>query len=129
MFYDEVIPSARELLGRDKNGIFLPHNCRFLFHIYHKLSCKVKNYYALTIDDWINFWFQGPARYSEPPEKDHNHSKRTSAPKKTFCPFGVIDKSLPWDKNWQRPFDLLGVNDHGLQEEIYLAAFLSCWLL
>ena len=35
---------------------------------------------------------------------------------------------MPRDKNWQTLFDLLGVKDRDLQEELYLAAFLSCWL-
>ena len=58
LFYNEVIPSARELLGYDKNGVFLPRSCRYLFHVYHKLLRKVENHYALIVDDGSTFDFK-----------------------------------------------------------------------
>ena len=59
--------------------------------------------------------------------KDPNYM-RTSAPKKTFCPSGMLGAPLTHDRIWQKPFISLGVTNHALQDEIYLAAFLSCWL-
>ena len=50
MFYDEVISSAKELLGRDKNGVFLPRSCRYLFHAYHRLCHKVDDHHVLNIE-------------------------------------------------------------------------------
>ena len=49
-------------------------------------------------------------------------------PKKNFCRSEIIDKPLSHDKNGQKSFYLLKVNDYDLQEEVYLTTFLSYWL-
>ena len=43
MFYDEVIPSATELIGENDKGRFLPKCYEYLFVAYHFLSNK-KNF-------------------------------------------------------------------------------------
>ena len=127
LFYDEVVPSAKELTGHDNHGKHLPRSCQYLFHAYHILSHSSNNRQEVTIEEWIKFWFTGLSRYKKPPCKDPNY-RRTSAPKKTFCPSGMLGAPLTHDRIWQKPFISLGVTNHALQDEIYLAAFLSCWL-
>ncbi|XP_050215878.1 uncharacterized protein LOC126666979 [Mercurialis annua] len=125
-FYDEVIPSANELNGIDRDGKpSLPISCKFLFLAFHKGCKKMGNHYEMTISDWIKCWFCGPSRYREPPKRDNK--KRSARPRETYNPSGVIDKCQRRAKGWYKPFSNLHVKVSD-REEVYLAAFISCWL-
>ncbi|KAH7859172.1 hypothetical protein Vadar_032500 [Vaccinium darrowii] len=43
LIYDEVVPSAEEMTGIDKDSmLYLPANCRYLFFAYHRLLAESK---------------------------------------------------------------------------------------
>ncbi|KAL3846069.1 hypothetical protein ACJIZ3_003472 [Penstemon smallii] len=48
LFYDEVVPSAKELTGVDKdNKLFLSRSCQHLFSAYHHLGAAILMEYKL----------------------------------------------------------------------------------
>ncbi|KDP38611.1 hypothetical protein JCGZ_05318 [Jatropha curcas] len=125
-FYDEMIPSSGDLTRVDGGGTpFLPQSCKYLFYAYYKNAKRVDNSFELNVRNRVNFWFCGAVRYPECPEKDY--TKRTAPPKKNFNSSGVIGTKLPRDANWQKPFEILNIEDDPL-EEVYLAALIPCWL-
>ncbi|PIN10942.1 hypothetical protein CDL12_16458 [Handroanthus impetiginosus] len=104
-FYDDVIPSGKELLDVDANPSSLPRSYKYLFLAYHRLP---KDSCGVLIFDWINFWFKGAIRYAEPPlrSSQRKYSKRELPPH----PSGNIDDSiLPHPKEYNEPFIVLGV--------------------
>ncbi|KAL7116689.1 hypothetical protein ACP275_03G020400 [Erythranthe tilingii] len=120
-FYDEVVPSAKELLNHDSRGTSSPRSCKYLFMAYHRLS---KDSSGVLLSDWVDFWFKGPTRYSEPPLRLSR--KRTSRPKLSRNPCGKVDASkLSRPKEYDIPFATLKVEED-IKEETYLAAFIAC---
>lgn len=68
-FYDEVVPSAKELASFDKKGVtLLPSSCKYLFLAYHKIYCP-SGTSDVTTRDWVKFWFKNPSCYKEPPPR------------------------------------------------------------
>jgi len=66
-FYDEVIPFADELNEADKKGSsFLPKSCKYLFITFHKECQTIDGDYVMTLQDWVDFWFQDDLRYKVP---------------------------------------------------------------
>ncbi|XP_071907750.1 uncharacterized protein [Coffea arabica] len=124
-FFDEVVPSARELLTRDKEGKpLLPESCRHLFSAYYHLWT---NDQGVWMKDWIRFWFKGEARYRAPPNRA-NRRKTTSKPKMTYNPSGSVEPYDLADTNdFNVPFDILGIPE-SLRKETYIAAFIACWI-
>lgn len=44
-FYDEVVPSAKELAGFDKKDVpLLPSSCKYLFLAYHKIYWRKRDF-------------------------------------------------------------------------------------
>ncbi|PHT55431.1 hypothetical protein CQW23_03917 [Capsicum baccatum] len=123
-FFDEVIPSAKELSQIDQQGKpFLPKTCVYFFSTFYRLSNGVSK--EVSIHDWVNFWFKGPEQYKEPPPRG---PKQQAKPKSNHGPNGYIDMSfLPRPKKENVPFAELGV-DGSLREEMNLATFLACWI-
>ncbi|KAH0641919.1 hypothetical protein KY285_032787 [Solanum tuberosum] len=97
-FYDEVIPSAKELTHVDDIGkSFLPRSCSFLFSVFYRLTKGVID--EVSIQEWTKM----------------NHD-----------PSGNIDMSfLPRIEEENAPFLELGVEE-SFRDETYLAAFLAC---
>ena len=123
-FYDEVVPNAQELDGTNDQGRpFLPYSCRFLFMAYHHLQNRLKRQGKVSVRDWITFWYRGNGRYSAP----RKPARRTTIPKCSQNPFGVINKHGPWSNKEHRVFVNLQV-EGDFKEETYLSALLSCWL-
>ena len=75
------------------------------------------------MEDWINFWFRGDLVYSRPPIRKE---KKLARPKTTCNPNGLTRKRQFWRDTVAKAYvDLRIVDD---KVDIYLAAFLSCWL-
>ncbi|KAG8364564.1 hypothetical protein BUALT_Bualt18G0010500 [Buddleja alternifolia] len=51
-FHDEVVPTAKQLLGDGKHNSSLSRSCKYLFLAYHQLP---KTSGGILISDWINF--------------------------------------------------------------------------
>nr|GLL37515.1 zinc finger BED domain-containing protein RICESLEEPER 2-like [Ipomoea trifida] len=66
------------------------------------------------------------SRYQVPPARKETKGRR-SRPKATYNPSGVIDAFEGWSSVSDAPFVTLGI-PRIQEEEIYLAAFLACWL-
>uniref|UniRef100_M1C3Z4 Aminotransferase-like plant mobile domain-containing protein n=1 Tax=Solanum tuberosum TaxID=4113 RepID=M1C3Z4_SOLTU len=80
-FYDEVIPSAKELTHVDDQGkSFLPRSCSFLFSAFYRLTKGAID--EVSFREWTKFWFRGPRKYAEPsPRTFKNHT----IPRKVDC--------------------------------------------
>nr|TKS15458.1 hypothetical protein D5086_0000034950 [Populus alba] len=76
----------------------------------------------MTLQDWVDFWFRDDLRYKVPFSVG-----KSSGSNKTNYPSGSIDKSRVRFSKFIHPFKELNVPSH-IQDEVYLAAFLSCWL-
>lgn len=89
-FYDEVIPSAKELTHIDDQGkSSLPGSCSYLFSAFYRLTKGVID--EVPFGEWINFWFRGPRKYVEPSPKA---SKNRTKPRMNHDPSGNIDMSF-----------------------------------
>ncbi|PIN26510.1 hypothetical protein CDL12_00733 [Handroanthus impetiginosus] len=122
-FYDEVIPTVKELLGIDLHKSFLPRSCKYLFMVYHHLSHDST---GVSASNWITFWFRGPTKYSETPPRTSR--KRLTKSRLLRNPCGNVNISLlSRTEEHEEPFKTLEIEE-GVKEETYLAAFLSCWL-
>ncbi|OIT35753.1 hypothetical protein A4A49_03953 [Nicotiana attenuata] len=125
VLYDEVVPSAKELLEMDRHAKpFLLESCLYLFSPFHRLA--EGEFQEVSTHDWVGFWFTGSSRYVEPPQKASK--VRTTKPRKNHNPSGRIDKTfLPRTSEENAPFIELG-EEESLINETNLAAFLGCWL-
>ncbi|KAH0765305.1 hypothetical protein KY290_001264 [Solanum tuberosum] len=123
-FYDEVIPSAKELTHVDDQGkSFLPRSCSFLFSAFYRLTKGAID--EVSFREWTKFWFRGLRKYAEPSPRT---SKNRTKPRMNHDPSGIIDMSfLPRTEEENAPFVELGVEE-SFRDETYLAAFLACWL-
>ena len=124
-YYEEVIPSARELLSAGRGDNDIPATCTFLFSAFHRLCQDVHGIVQLPATDWIRFWFRGRQIYTPPPSRDNR--KRVKAPTNTSCPSGMIAPRTGRTKRENDPFVTLNIPEAQI-EETYLAAFISCWL-
>ncbi|KAH7845734.1 hypothetical protein Vadar_005411 [Vaccinium darrowii] len=118
-FYDEVIPPAQDLTGHgESNKSFLPPSCKYLFSAYRKLV-HASETHQVTAHAWVSFWFRQKSRYT-----DHSPNDQRERANK---PTGQINRPLRRTRNEEGVFDDLAIKT-SIQEEAYLAAFLSCWL-
>uniref|UniRef100_M1E0D8 Aminotransferase-like plant mobile domain-containing protein n=1 Tax=Solanum tuberosum TaxID=4113 RepID=M1E0D8_SOLTU len=98
-FYDEVVPSAKELTQTDtQKELLLPQSCRYLFSAFYILAKD--DLQEVSVHDWVKFWFRGPNNYAEPPQKVSKEN----------APFVELDV------------------EESLRDETNLAAFFACWL-
>ncbi|KAF8400376.1 hypothetical protein HHK36_013674 [Tetracentron sinense] len=128
-FYDEVVPSLREITGLDeKLTPVLPFSCRFLFLAYHwvrqsNLSSGDTSHHSVSLSSWITWWFRGDLRYHISNSKQtsfKNAKARQQYPSEKFpyrCRTSKEDSVL----------HDLGVSSRD-EDEVLLAAFLSTWL-
>ncbi|KAL0331645.1 UNVERIFIED_CONTAM: hypothetical protein Sangu_1710000 [Sesamum angustifolium] len=124
--YDEVVPSALQLTGVDeKREIFIPRSSKYLLYAYHLLQSADDNQCSrLSIDKWVKFWSKKTTKYHpSPPRKE----KKMVQPKSTHNPLGDIAIHERWSIAEEALFAKLGI-ERSLKEEVYLAAYLACWL-
>ncbi|KAK4396421.1 hypothetical protein Sango_1478700 [Sesamum angolense] len=124
--YDEVVPSALELTGVDeKRERFIPRSCKYLLYAYHLLqSADDDRCSHVSIDKWVKFWSKKTAKYHPPPPRKE---KKTVRPKSTHNPLGDIATHERWSTAEDALFAKLCI-ERSLKEEVYLAAYLACWL-
>ncbi|KAF3634618.1 hypothetical protein FXO37_26386 [Capsicum annuum] len=89
-FFDEVVPSTKELSQTDQQGkLYFPKTCAYLFSAFYRLSNTASK--EVSVHDWVNFWFKEPQRYKDPsPRGPKNQVK----PKSNQSPNGYIDMSF-----------------------------------
>ncbi|KAH0730259.1 hypothetical protein KY289_001447 [Solanum tuberosum] len=124
-FYDEVVPSAKELTQTDtQKELLLPQSCRYLFSAFYRLAKD--GLQEVSIHDWVKFCFRGPNRYAEPPQKVSK--VRATKPRLNHNPFGHIDSNfLPRTDEENAPFVELDVCElDGSWKEILLSGPSSC---
>ncbi|KAL0298013.1 UNVERIFIED_CONTAM: hypothetical protein Scaly_3076100 [Sesamum calycinum] len=123
--YDEVVPSALELTGVDeKRERFIPRSSKYLLYAYHLLQSADDNRCShVSIDKWVKFWSKKTTKYHPPPRKE----KKTVRPRSTHNPLGDIAIHERWSTAEEALFANLCI-ERSLKEEVYLAAYLSCWL-
>ncbi|KAF8369301.1 hypothetical protein HHK36_032688 [Tetracentron sinense] len=128
-FYDEVVPSLKEITGLDeKLTPILPFSCRFLFLAYHwvrqsNLLSGDTSHHSVSLSSWITWWFRGDLRYHI------SNSKQTSfknAKARQQYPSGKFPYRCRTSKEDSVLHDL-GVSSRD-EDEVLLAAFLSTWL-
>ncbi|KAK4395693.1 hypothetical protein Sango_1723600 [Sesamum angolense] len=124
--YDEVVPSALELTGIDeKSERFIPRSSKYLFYAYHLLQSADDNRCShVSIDKWVKFWSKKTTKYHPPPS---SKEKKTVRPKSTHNPLGYIAIYERWSTAEEALFANLFI-ERSLKEEVYLAAYLACWL-
>ncbi|KAH0728790.1 hypothetical protein KY290_003616 [Solanum tuberosum] len=124
-FYDEVVPSAKELTQTNtQKELLLPQSCRYLFLAFYILAKD--DLQEVSVHDWVKFWFRGPNRYAEPPQKVSK--VRATKPRLNHNPSGHIDSNfLPRTDEENAPFVELDVEE-SLRDDTNLAAFFACWL-
>ncbi|KAL0297628.1 UNVERIFIED_CONTAM: hypothetical protein Sradi_6814900 [Sesamum radiatum] len=124
--YDEVVPSTLELIDVDeKRERFIPRSSKYLLYAYHLLQNADDNRCShVSIDKWVKFWFKKTSKYHPlPPRKE----KKTVQPKSTHNPLGDIAIHERWSIAEETLFVKLYI-ERSLKEEVYLAAYLACWL-
>ncbi|KAK4389546.1 hypothetical protein Sango_2291600 [Sesamum angolense] len=124
--YDEVVSSALELTGVDeKRERFIPRSCKYLLYAYHLLQSTDDDRCShVSIDKWVKFWSKKTAKYHPPPPRKE---KKTVRPKSTHNPLGDIATHERWSTAEDALFAKLCI-ERSLKEEVYLAAYLACWL-
>ncbi|KAK4406604.1 hypothetical protein Sango_0666900 [Sesamum angolense] len=124
--YDEVVPSALELTCVDeKRERFIPRSSKYLLYAYHLLQSADDNRYShVSIDKWVKFWLKKTTKYHPPPPRKE---KKTVRPKSTHNPLGDIAIHERWSTAEEVLFANLCI-EMSLKEEVYLAAYLACWL-
>ncbi|KAL0307147.1 UNVERIFIED_CONTAM: hypothetical protein Sradi_6132000 [Sesamum radiatum] len=87
--YDEVVPSALELIRVDeKRERFIPRSCKYLLYSYHLLQSADDNRCShVSTDKWVKFWSKKTTKYHPPPPLKE---KKTVRPKSTHNPLGDI---------------------------------------
>ncbi|KAL0444422.1 UNVERIFIED_CONTAM: hypothetical protein Slati_2164900 [Sesamum latifolium] len=124
--YDEVVRSALELTSADeKGGRFIPRSSKYLLYAYHLLQGADDDRCSnVSIDKWVKFWSKKAIKYHLPlPRKE----KKTVRPKSTHNPLGDIATHKRWSTAEEALFGKLCIEGN-LKEEVYLAAYLACWL-
>ncbi|KAL0292804.1 UNVERIFIED_CONTAM: hypothetical protein Scaly_3152500 [Sesamum calycinum] len=96
--YDEVVPSALELTGIDEKR-FIPNSSKYSFYAYHLFQSA----------------------------DDNRCSHKTVRPKSTHNPLSDIAIHERWSTAEEALFAKLWIQ-RSLKEEVYLAAYLACWL-
>ncbi|KAL0458407.1 UNVERIFIED_CONTAM: hypothetical protein Slati_0467900 [Sesamum latifolium] len=124
--YDEVVPSALELTGADeKGGRFIPCSSKYLLYAYHLLQGADDDRCSnVSIDKWVKFWSKKTIKYHLPPPRKE---KKTVRPKSTHNPLGDITTHKRWSTVEEALFEKLCIEGN-LKEEVFLAAYLACWL-
>ncbi|KAL0454744.1 UNVERIFIED_CONTAM: hypothetical protein Slati_0813600 [Sesamum latifolium] len=115
--YDEVVPSAPELIGADeKGGRFIPHSSKYLLYAYHLLqSANGNQCSSVSIDKWVKFWSKKAIKYHLPPPREE---KKMVRPKSIHNPLNDIATHKRWSTVEEALFDKLFIEMY-LKEEPY----------
>ncbi|GAA0160365.1 hypothetical protein LIER_16937 [Lithospermum erythrorhizon] len=115
--FDEVVPTTECLSQSLGDEARILVSCWFLLSGYHYLAAQSPDR-SVSIYAWIGFWNRSYVGYEV---ADQSNSKMV-------CPrrSSVFDL-CPWNSADRDPFDVLRVSVD-LEEEIYCAPFLACWL-
>nr|GLL16931.1 uncharacterized protein LOC105964676 [Ipomoea trifida] len=116
--YDERIPNALDL---DK-GSYKCSAC--LFEAFFHLTQQKDHTTYVQASRWIDFWCRKTRRYAAPPPRKENKKSR---PKATHNLSGILEAAPRWSHVSEAPFVELNIPQN-LEQEVYLAAFLACWL-
>uniref|UniRef100_A0A2N9I9P1 Aminotransferase-like plant mobile domain-containing protein n=1 Tax=Fagus sylvatica TaxID=28930 RepID=A0A2N9I9P1_FAGSY len=105
-FYDEVVPSAKEMSS-------LPSSCEYLFAAFHHLSLKLGGPDSVTSTEWVGFWFRGSVRYPKPPNR--RSLRRSVRGKLSHNPRGIITthRNQCRTEDEEAPFRILKVSEKG----------------
>ncbi|KAL0373503.1 UNVERIFIED_CONTAM: hypothetical protein Sradi_3266000 [Sesamum radiatum] len=124
--YDEVVPSTLELIGADeKGGRFNPRSSKHLLYAYHLLQGADDDRCSnVSIEKLVKFWSKKAIKYHLPPLRKE---KKTFQPKSTHNPLDDITTHKSWSIAEEALFEKLCIEGN-LKEEVYLAAYLACWL-
>ncbi|KAL0293155.1 UNVERIFIED_CONTAM: hypothetical protein Sangu_3243900 [Sesamum angustifolium] len=122
----KFVPSALELTGVDeKRERFIPRSCKYLLYAYYLLQSADDNRCShVSIDKWVKFGSKKTTKYHPPPPRKE---KKTVRPKSTHNPLGDIAIHERWSTAEEALFAKLCI-ERSLKEEVYLAAYLACWL-
>nr|GMC60659.1 ABC transporter G family member 11 [Ipomoea batatas] len=116
--YDERIPNALDLAKGSHKC------CACLFKaLFHLTQQECHNTYVQA-SRWIDFWCRKTRKYAAPPPRKDNKKSR---PKATHNPSGILEAAPRWSHVSEAPFVELNIPQN-LEQEVYLAAFLACWL-
>nr|GME08438.1 ABC transporter G family member 11 [Ipomoea batatas] len=116
--YDERIPNALDL----NKGSYTC--CAHLFEAFFHLTQHENHTTFIQASRWIDFWCRKTRRYPAPPPRKENKKSR---PKATHNPSGILETAPRWSYVSKAPFVELNIPPN-LEQEVYLAAFLACWL-
>nr|GLL16876.1 uncharacterized protein LOC105973838 [Ipomoea trifida] len=116
--YDERIPNALDL----NKGSYTC--CAHLFEAFFHLTQQENHTTFIQASRWIDFWCRKTRRYPAPPPRKENKKSR---PKATHNPSGILETAPRWSHVSKAPFVELNIPPN-LEQEVYLAAFLACWL-
>nr|GLL37507.1 uncharacterized protein LOC105964676 [Ipomoea trifida] len=116
--YDEHIPNALDL----NKGSYTC--CAHLFEAFFRLTQQENHTTFIQASRWIEFWCRKTRRYPAPPPRKENKKSR---PKATHNPSGILETAPRWSHVSKAPFVELNI-PLNLEQEVYLAAFLACWL-
>ncbi|GAA0144576.1 hypothetical protein LIER_04990 [Lithospermum erythrorhizon] len=122
--FDEVVPIAKCFSSSLSDEARIPKSCRFLLSSYHYLAAQSPDG-GVSISSWIGFWNHSFLSYVGFEAADRSTSKVASLnvyPRRS----SMVEHRL-WDSGDRHPFDILraGID---LDEEVYCAVFLACWL-
>ena len=104
----------------------MPPSCEFLFSAYHLLRKRKGKNSLVSIDDWIEFWFKGDAKYTFKKPRPRK-CKSATRPKSTQNPTGNIDEPRERTQSEERVLGNLGVRS-AYRDETHLVGFLAYWL-
>ncbi|KAL0313664.1 UNVERIFIED_CONTAM: hypothetical protein Scaly_2913100 [Sesamum calycinum] len=108
-----------------KRERFIPRSSKYLLYAYHLLQSADDNRCShVSIDKWVKFWSKNTTKYHLPPPRKE---KKTVRPKPTHNPLGDIAVHERWSTVEEALFAKLCI-ERSLKEEVYLAAYLACWL-
>nr|GME05771.1 ABC transporter G family member 11 [Ipomoea batatas] len=116
--YDERIPNALDL----NKGSYTC--CAHLLEAFFHLTQQENHTTFIQASRWIDFWCRKTRRYPAPPPRKENKKSR---PKATHNPSGILETVPRWSHVSKAPFVELNIPQN-LEQEVYLAAFIACWL-
>ncbi|GAA0150362.1 hypothetical protein LIER_09319 [Lithospermum erythrorhizon] len=120
---DEVVPSAECLSSSLGKKECIPESCCFLLHAYHSLASSSFDS-SVSPTELISFWSSLPLGYTWSLTTESDIAGSWSLP---CFPRGYVPAHGSCSAESLQVFKRLGVPS-SLADEVYCAAFLSCWL-
>ncbi|GAA0186021.1 hypothetical protein LIER_33309 [Lithospermum erythrorhizon] len=117
---DEVVPLAECMSPSLGKSDRIPEWCRFLLYAYHHLASSSSDR-SISPAEWISFWSALPQGYRGPLIVEGGRAGSLPC-----CPHGHIPAHGSLSVESLLVFKLLKIPS-SLSDEVYYAAFLSCW--